>query len=176
MLRFLLILPLALLISIPAALGQKFPGLDKSPADIVYLRKGNKPIVKVVYSRPAKSDRQIFGDLVPYGKVWRTGANEATEIKFYQDVVFGDKPVKAGTYVLFSIPGETSWTLILNSELDQWGSYGYKDKYDVARTEIVPAKVSDPIEYFSIAFRDEAGGGVMMLGWDMVLAEVPIKW
>ena len=92
----------------------KFPGIQKSPTDISYMRDGRQGPVhaKVVYSRPFKNDRVIFGELVPFGKVWRTGADEATEITFYSDVIFGDKEVKAGTYAFSpsrtKIPGTSS--------------------------------------------------------------------
>src|SRR5215217_3111 len=109
---------------------QKFKGLDKSPRDIAYFpdgfahdrKDGDKALVKVSYSRPFLKGREIFGKQEPYGKVWRVGADEATEIKFYQDATFGDKKVKAGTYSLFSIPGEKEWTVILSSDLDYWGA------------------------------------------------------
>tara|TARA_R110002049_G_scaffold122465_3_gene277314 strand:- start:13163 stop:13588 length:426 start_codon:yes stop_codon:yes gene_type:complete len=101
---------------------QKFSGLDKSPLDIAYYKTDEKapPMVKVIYSRPQLKGRAL-SKLAPNGKVWRTGANEATEIKFYQDTKFGGKPVEAGTYSLFTIPGETEWTIILNKDLDAWG-------------------------------------------------------
>ena len=102
---------------------QSFRGVDKSPLDVAYLpdnfahgRKGDqKAIIKVLYSRPAKKDREVFGNLVDYNAVWRTGANEATEIKLYQDVSFGDNKIPAGTYSLFSIPTANDWTIIFNS-------------------------------------------------------------
>ncbi|TAE51730.1 MAG: DUF2911 domain-containing protein, partial [Bacteroidetes bacterium] len=138
-------------------------------------RKDDKPLAKVVYSRPLRNDRVVFGKLVSYGKVWRTGANECTEIKFYQDVKLADKEVKAGTYSLFSIPGETQWTLILNTELDQWGAYGYDEKKDVLRVSVPAGKSTKPIEAFTITFRENKAGGVMVLGWDTVLVEVPLE-
>src|SRR5829696_3874612 len=84
--------------------------------------------VKVTYGRPYKKGRVIFGGLEKYGKVWRTGADEATEITFANDVNFGGKRVKAGTYTLFTIPDRNQWTVILNSQLGQWGAYDY-EKY-----------------------------------------------
>src|SRR5690606_15950790 len=82
-------------------------------------------VASITYCEPFKKDRDIFGGLVPYGKVWRTGANEATEITFKKDVTFAGVAVKAGTYSLFTIPEKGEWTIILNPELKQWGSYGY---------------------------------------------------
>ncbi len=154
---------------------QDFKDLDKSPHDIVYYRanKISPPIIKVLYGRPQKHNREIFGKLIPYGKVWRVGANEATEIRFYQDVLFGNKPVKKGTYTLYAIPEEKEWTLILSSNLDTWGTYEYDKKFDAARTT---AKVSkaEPIEAFSIAFKDKSKHIEIILGWDTTRVKLPI--
>ena len=81
--------------------------------------------VSISYGQPSKKERKIFGELVPFNKVWRAGANEATEITFKEDMNFGGKPIKAGTYSLFINPTETEWTIILNPELKQWGSFNY---------------------------------------------------
>ncbi|MES1225768.1 MAG: DUF2911 domain-containing protein, partial [Bacteroidota bacterium] len=146
--------------------GQKFTTLDKSPMDISYYphnfshdRKfapaliGTDPaIVRVIYSRPFKNGREVFGKLVPFGKVWRAGANEETEIKFYRDVNFGGKSVKAGTYALFVLPEANEWTIILNNDLDQWGAYSYMDKNDVLRFMVPVTKSSSILENFSIVF------------------------
>ena len=95
----------------------------KSPHDTVTNGK-----VTVTYGRPYKNNREIFGGLEQYGKVWRVGADEATTITFNSDVKFGGKGIKAGTYTLFAIPNENAWTIILNSQLGQWGAYGYEKK------------------------------------------------
>jgi hypothetical protein len=123
----------------------------------------------VIYSRPGKNDREVFGKLIPYGKVWRTGANEATEIKFYQDVELAGKKVKEGTYSLFTIPGEKEWTIILNSDMDYWGAYSYNPKNDVLRVTAPATQISTPVENFTIQFDK----GVMKLVWDKTLVEVP---
>jgi len=150
---------------------QKIPALDKSPADIAYHREDNKPVVKVVYSRPAKRERVIFGELVPFGKVWRTGANEATEVKFFKDVTFGGKKVKAGTYSLFTIPEKEEWTIILNSDTDVWGAYSYNEKNDVVRFKVKTAKTDQTVEYFTITFAEEN----MVLAWDNTKVEISIE-
>jgi hypothetical protein len=154
---------------------QEFSNLDKSPHDIVYFRanKISAPQIKVLYGRPLKKNRDIFGSLIPFGKVWRVGANEATEIKFYEDVMFGDQRVKAGAYVLYAIPSEKEWTLILSSNVDVWGSNDYQEKYDIARAT---AKVSraEPIEAFSIGFKDKSKYVNMILGWDSTRVTLPI--
>jgi len=156
-------------------LAQEFKELDKSPHDIIYFRtnKISPPQIKILYGRPQKNHREIFGSLVPFEQVWRVGANEATEVKFYQDVLFGDKKVKAGDYVLYAIPGEKEWTLILNSNVDVWGSYGYEEKYDIARAK---AKVSraESLEAFSIGFKDKSKYVNMILGWDSTRVTLPI--
>ena len=129
---------------------QKFSGLDKSPLDIAYYKtdRNAPPMVKVIYSRPQLKGRPL-SKLAPNGKVWRTGANEATEIKFYQDTKFGGKTVEAGTYSLFTIPGETEWTIILNKDLDAWGSYSYKESSDVTRIK-APVSSGESVEAFSV--------------------------
>ena len=165
--------------------GQQFAALDKSPMDMAYFpnnfahdRKGNdKAIIRVLYSRPATNGREVIGKLVPYGKVWRAGANEASEIKFYQDVELAGKKVKAGTYSLFAIPGEKEWTIILNNDLDYWGAYSYKEGSDVLRVTAPASKTSSPVENFTIQMEKKSGNeGVMKLAWETTLVEVPFKY
>ncbi|WP_299189676.1 DUF2911 domain-containing protein [uncultured Aquimarina sp.] len=153
---------------------QKFAGLQKSPTDISYAKtdRNAKPDIKVIYSRPQKKGRTMLGDKVSYGKVWRTGADEATEIKLFKDMKLGDGTVKAGTYSLFTIPGEKEWTIILNTDLDVWGAYSYDEGKDVARIK-VPAGKGDELEAFSIAFKKVDKGYHMVLGWETTRVEVP---
>lgn len=170
------------------AQAQTFRGLDKSPLEMAYYpddfahtRKSNdeKALARVLYSRPPKNGREVFGKLVPYGKVWRTGANENTEIKLYQDATIGGKPVKAGTYSLFTIPGENEWTIILNNELDYWGAFRHKPESDVIRVTAPVKKASEPIENFSIQFANAGSGAnnaVMRMGWDQTVVEVPVSF
>lgn len=150
---------------------QRFAGLDKSPLDIAYYRaeRTAPPMIKVIYSRPQLNGREL-SKLAPNGKMWRTGANEATEIKFLQDMNFGGKPVKAGTYSLFTIPGEKEWTVILNSELDVWGNFSHKEANDVLRVN-VPVSSGDSIDDFSIVFENDK----MHLGWGTVRIAVPVS-
>ena len=154
---------------------QSFPGLQKSPTDIAYAKADRraKPTIKVIYSRPQKKDRAIFGKLVPYGKVWRTGADEATEIKLLQDYKLDDGVVKAGTYSLFTIPGEKEWTIILNSDLDSWGAYSYDESKDIARITVPVSKASQTIEAMGIGFKAVDKGYHMVIGWDDTYVEVP---
>ncbi|ETN96808.1 Protein of unknown function [Zhouia amylolytica] len=155
---------------------QKFSGIDKSVADIAYYKtdRNAAPSIKVIYSRPLMKGRSVFGNLVPFEKVWRTGANEATEIRFYQDVMFGDKPVKAGTYTLYTIPGANDWTIILNNDTDVWGAYSYKEANDVARITVPVAQGNESLEAFSIAFKKEDDNKIdMVLGWDTTRVAIP---
>ncbi|MEP7258502.1 MAG: DUF2911 domain-containing protein [Flavitalea sp.] len=130
--------------------------------------------VKVAYGQPSKNGRVIFGGLEQYGKVWRTGANEATEITFAKDASFGGKPIKAGTYSLFTIPTATDWTIILNPELKQWGAYGYdkiKDK-DALQVTAPSKKLDAPIEKLTLRFTD---ANSLIIEWDQTQVEVPVK-
>ncbi len=164
---------------------QSFRKTDKSSLDMAYFpdnfahdrKAGQKAVIRVTYSRPLKKDRQIFGKLVKYDEVWRTGANEATEIKLYTDVKFGGKKVKAGSYSLFTIPGETEWVIILNSDLDYWGHYSYKEENDVLRFTAKPREIQKTIEAFSIQFEEKMEGeGVMFMAWDNTVVEIPFKY
>ncbi|WP_339708638.1 DUF2911 domain-containing protein [uncultured Kriegella sp.] len=157
---------------------QKFNGLDKSPMDMATYPSSYKEPVKVVrvtYSRPQLKGRTL-SQLAPNGKVWRTGANEAAEITFYKDVVFGGESVKAGTYALFTIPGEKEWTFILNSNLNQWGAYSYDEDADVARVKGSVSSSGESLDAFSIAFDEANGGATMLMGWDKARASLPIKF
>ena len=160
------------------ATAQKFSGLDKSPADIASYptsyRVADKS-VRVVYSRPQLKGRSL-SDLAPAGKVWRTGANEAAEVTFYKDATFGGKAVKAGTYALFTIPGESEWTVILNSNLNQWGAYSYDSAADVTRVTGAVSSDSESLEAFSIAYKDVDGGAHMVMGWGTTRVAVPVSF
>ena len=154
---------------------QNFNGEDKAPHDISYYRENmvTKPLVKVLYGRPKKDGQDIFGNIVEYGKVWRTGANEATEVKFYQDILFGDTKVLAGTYVLLTIPGENEWEVILSSNVDVWGAFQYNPLFNVARIT-VPSKKAESVEIFSIAFKKKKDKINMILAWDSTRVKIPI--
>jgi hypothetical protein len=130
--------------------------------------------IKVTYGRPYKKGRDIFGGLEPYGKVWRAGADEATEITFDKDCVFGNKRVKAGTYTLFAIPDKNEWTIILNGKLGQWGAFEY-DKYkkqDVLHTRVPVTNLSNVTEQFTIYAKDDG----LQMEWDKTRVFVPIKY
>ncbi len=153
---------------------QKFSGLDKSPMDIASFpishRVSDKDI-KVVYSRPQLKGRKL-SKLAQAGKVWRLGANEATEVTFYKNVMFGGKSVKAGTYAMFAIPGAKEWTIILNKDLNVWGHYSHKESQDVVRVQAKVSSSAESIEAFSISFDDNMN---LYLGWENTIVKVTIK-
>lgn len=165
------------LISSTEVAAQKFPKIDVSPMDAASYpanwREADK-LVKVIYSRPQLKGRSL-AKLAPNGKVWRTGANEAAEITFYKDVMFGDKEVEAGTYTLFTIPNEKNWTVILSNQKNVWGSYFYDEKEDVARVQAEVAQGKDSLEAFSIVFDGEDEEAMMHFGWEKTRVSVPIK-
>lgn len=132
-------------------------------------------MMSITYGRPAKKGRVIFGDnaLVPYGKVWRTGADEATEITLNKPCMFGDKKVEAGTYTLFTIPGKSEWTVILNKKLGQWGAFGYEQVKDqnVLETTVKAEQQGTVTEVFTIEPKKE---GIRM-SWDNTTIFIPVR-
>lgn len=155
---------------------QKFSGLDKSPHDISYYRAENSalPIIKILYGRPQLRGRSVGKEIAPYGKVWRTGANEATEIHFYKDVIIGDTLVTAGTYSLLTIPDKKEWTVIINKDIDVWGAYSYNEADDVARIKVPSETNRESLDALSIVFDNDKGHVEMALGWGKTRIFVPI--
>jgi len=149
-----------------------FSDLDKSPLDVVMYRGADQTaIARIIYSRPAKRDRIVFGELIPYGQVWRTGANEATEITFYKDVTIEGEKVNAGSYSIYTIPNEDNWKFILNSQTTQWGTR-YDDTKNVYEAEMDVTPSPETIENFSIRIIDQIDGGTIFMGWDDRIASV----
>ncbi len=132
--------------------------------------------VEVNYSRPAARGRKIFGDLVPYGKVWRTGANSATTISFGEDVTFGDKKIPAGKYGLLTIPDAGSWTIILSKQLDVTSPAAYKQDQDIARITVQSGNLPITIENFMIVFDNITSNSMQMnMVWENTGVSIPIK-
>ena len=156
---------------------QGFKKLDYVAHDISYYResKVSPPLVKVIYGRPICEENEIFGTKIPFGELWRTGANEATEIKLYEDVMFGSTKVKAGTYTLVTIPREKEWEIILNSNLDVWGAFQYDSKADVARIK-VPISKAEKLDIFSIDFKKIKNEIIMVLGWGSTRVKIPMDF
>lgn len=130
--------------------------------------------MELIYSRPAMKGRKIFGDLVPYGQVWRTGANNATRIKFADDVTFGGQNLKAGEYALYTIPNQNEWEIIINKGSANWGTV-YKQEDDVLRVKVKSEKLDDAIESFTIQFADiKPTSAALQIMWDKTSVSVPI--
>ena len=181
----------AFALTLQGLVAQSFSKLDKSPVDIAYFpddfahdrifdkeKMGDREaVIRILYNRPLKKGREIFGKLVPYGKVWRTGANESVEIKLYKDVNFAGKKLKAGVYSLFTIPTEKEWTVIFNKDLDYWGAYNYKKENDALRVKASSRKTSETIEAFSMDMQDQdKNKGILYLGWDDTIVELPFTY
>jgi hypothetical protein len=159
--------------------------LDKSPMDMVYFpddypvlkikdKAREAPVARVIYSRPQKADRVVFGDLIEYGKVWRLGANEATEIEFYKDVKIDGKRVPKGKYTLYAIVNPSQWTMIVNKDTDTWGSFKYDEKKDLLRVNVPAQKEQQPVEAFTMYFEKTPTGAALQMAWDDVKATLPI--
>lgn len=133
--------------------------------------------IKVVYGQPYRRGRTIFGELEPYGEVWRTGANEATEITITDTVLMGSEAVYPGTYSLFTIPKEDSWTIILNRDLGLWGAFDYNENRDYKRIDFPVQKLEEPIEAFTIQFSQPKNNTTTLsFKWDVVQVDVPIRF
>ena len=139
--------------------------------------KATEPLVaRVVYSRPQKNGRTVFGDLLEYGKVWRLGANEATEIEFFQAVRIGNVKVKKGRYTMYCIPYTDKWTIIINRDTDTWGSFKYDETKDVVRIDLPLQKQTEVLESFAMAFENSATGAILNIGWDNLRVSLPIQF
>lgn len=159
--------------------------LDKSPLDVCYFPenypmlkiqgKATEPLVaRVIYSRPGKADRVVFGELIAFGKLWRLGANEATEIEFFQNVKIGNDKVKKGRYTVYTIPEAGQWTLIFNKENDTWGSFAYDAKKDVAKITVPVQALTDSLEVFTIGMDKINNGFNLNIFWDKTKVSLPI--
>lgn len=172
-----------------AAIAQdkKLPPLDASPMDMCYyppmypyvVKVKGEPgtlVARVVYSRPQKKGRSIFGELEEYGKIWRLGANEATEIEFFRPVTIAGKSVPKGRYTLYAIPTEAKWTIILSRDTDIWGAYKYDQSKDLLRTDLAVNTQDTALEAFTMAFEKAEAGANLIMAWDKVNVSLPIKW
>lgn len=129
--------------------------------------------ISVVYSRPNVKGRKIFGALEPYDKVWRTGANSATVVKFTEAVKIEGKDLAAGEYALFTIPGKTEWTIIFNKGTKEWGAYTYSEANDVLRVKVKPSVLKDKVETFTIQFASVYDTSAQLqLAWENTLVSV----
>lgn len=160
-----------------------FPKVDASPLDVVYYplnttksKESVLPIIRVLYSRPQKKAREVFGVLEQFDKIWRFGANENAEIQFFKPVHIGGKKVKAGRYGIFAIPSHDKWTIIINKQTDKWGAFSYDVSKDVVRVDVPIVKLEKAIEAFSITFVELPDGVNLVMAWDTTQAALPIAF
>ena len=146
-----------------------------SPLAIVAIRYKDA-YIKITYSQPQKRSREIFGKLVPFDQVWRTGANEATELTTTKNIQINGTLLKAGTYSLFTIPQKDSWTIIINSEVGLWGAYNYNSKLDVMRFNIPPSATDTVYESFTMQFDHRNEVADLLLYWDRTKISIPVKF
>jgi Protein of unknown function (DUF2911) len=177
--------------SLNIAAGNDYAAVDRSPVDISYYppsfpqdKMNNTasmaaPVARIIYSRPHKMNRIIFSNsdksLCQYGKLWRLGANEATEIEFFQPVIINNQNVAAGRYTMYCIPFEDKWILAINSNLDSWGLDIQPEK-DVLRVEVPVQKQQTPVEDFTIVFAEAGYGADLIIVWDDVKAVLPLMF
>lgn len=170
----------------------KFPDVDKSSMDMAYFppraafrnfakteeeKMANQPVMRVIYSRPMKNGRKIFGELEKYGNVWRVGANETTEIEFFQPVTIGDTRFQAGRYTVYAVVEADAWTFHFSTDVDGWGHYAYKpEQTGVGTIKVKTEKTPETVEALSIMFLDVEDGAHMVVAWDDTMARVPIQF
>jgi hypothetical protein len=171
---------------------KSYTAVDKSPLDISYYPANypmlkmnggdtNTLIARLIYSRPQKNGRTIFGNEPPpkcvqqYGAYWRLGANEATEIEFFKPVIIKGQKILKGRYIIYCIPNENSWRIIFNSNLFSWGLHP-DTKKDIAKIEIPVSKTNQNTEYLSMVFEQAATGANLIIAWDNVKASLPISF
>jgi hypothetical protein len=132
--------------------------------------------IELKYSRPVTKGRTVFGDLVPYNKIWRTGANGATSLKFSEPVEINGKKIDTGSYVLYTIPGIDSWEIILNKGLTNWGVDGYKESEDVTRFKVNSMKMKTPVESLTMQFSDvKPETCELHIMWEKTAVTIPIS-
>jgi hypothetical protein len=171
--RLTLLLVAALLTADVSAQGLKLPALSPS---CKLVQDFSTSSIEISYSRPSMRGRKIFGELVPYGLVWRTGANSATKVKFGEDVILGGQEIKAGEYALYTIPELKEWTVILNKGVGNWGQYGYDTKDDVARFKVVPKMKEGNTQTFMINITNITYSTCNIeIAWEKTKLVIPVK-
>ena len=160
--------------------------VDISPMDMSYFpvdypklkmahNTSTPPVTRVIYSRPHKQGRVIFGKLLKYGESWRLGANEATEIEFFRDVSIQGKKINPGRYILYCIPYENKWTMILNNDIYTWG-LKIDSTQDLQKFDIPIKKAPVNFEYFTMVFEKISNGAELVMAWDDIEARLPINF
>lgn len=135
----------------------------------------SSPLARVIYSRPHLQGRKLFHDVLKYGEPWRLGANEATELELYSDAIIQDKKIKAGRYILYCIPQQDKWTIVLNSNINSWGLQPDLSK-DIARFIVPVNQTKNSLEFFTMIFQQSNGMAELLMAWDNVEAKLPISF
>ena len=170
-----LIFPIALLMMFNAAIAQTLRVPSASTSQTIKQEFGLGTI-EIAYSRPNAKGRAIFGDLVPFDAVWRTGANNATTVSFSEEVMIGDKKIAPGKYGLLSIPGKNEWTLIITKQVDVTSPSAYKQEQDVVRVAVKPTIVSSPVETFTISIVNvKTNSADIVISWEKTAVILPVR-
>jgi hypothetical protein len=159
----------------PCIHAQELLKLRPSPLNIASVRFKDH-YVKITYSQPQKKGRKLFGDLVPFSKIWRTGANEATEITTIRDIQVGPIILKAGTYSIFTIPELEKWTIVINADVGLWGAYNYNVKKDVWRFDVPVLPADKLYEPFTIIFDHRNEVADLLMIWEKTKVSIPITF
>jgi hypothetical protein len=160
--------------------------VDVSPMDMAYfpadfpIKKMNAqteglPLARVIYSRPHRGGRKLFGELVKWGQPWRLGANEATEIQFFKPVTIQSQKVEKGQYILYAIPYEDHWTIVLNRNLYSWG-LKFNTAEDVLKVDVPATTKAQMVEYFTLSFEPIINGAELIMAWEDREARLPIQF
>lgn len=163
-----------------------YVAVDVSPMDMLYyptdypVRRMNGqaaplPVMRIIYSRPHRGGRKLFGNLVKWGEPWRLGANEATEVEFFQPVTIQNRRVQKGSYIAYAIPEEKKWTLVLNKNIYTWG-LNFNPANDVDRFEMQVKTLPQEIEHFTMSFVPAAGGADLVMAWETTEARLPLQF
>jgi hypothetical protein len=169
------LLLIAILLSGFSTFAQQIQMPQASPSAKIFQRVGLTDVT-VDFSRPSTKGRKIFGELVPYGEVWRTGANGATILTFTTEVIMGGQKVPAGSYALYSIPGKNSWTIILSKNTKLWGAIGYNEEEDLIRFPVTPSKTSKKYETFDLSFSNLTDNSAdLSMKWEQSRVDIKIS-
>jgi hypothetical protein len=164
------------LLLLPFAVYSQEPAKPRPSPVAIAAARYKDTYIKIVYGQPQKKGREIFGQLVPYDQVWRTGANEATEIHLTRDIKINNTDLKAGNYSLFTIPGKEKWTIIINGDLGLWGAYNYNVKSDVLRFEVPALTIAEANEAFTIQIDQKNDKADLIMAWDKTKVTAPIQF
>ncbi len=175
LISFCTVLLLSITALTPPGLTQRDKSQRPSPPAKAECKFADGKTITVDYSSPRMKGRKIYGGLVPYGQVWRTGANEATTFVTTTEVTVGGKSVPAGSYTIFTIPNADKWTLIISKKTGEWGIPYPGDGDDLARVDMQVSTLPSPVENFAIAFEQAGGSCTLHLDWEATRASVAIS-